>query len=262
MLKRLLTLIPAHQVYCEPFGGAASLLLAKQPSAIEAYNDLNGDLVNLFVIVRDHPLQFLERIYLLPYCRQLFEQWSDEILGGADVMLDPIERAARFYYCVCGSFAGRGPGAGWAFARSHTRHQPLTWWFKATRIPAIHERLRDVYVDCLDFRRFIRNWDSPETFLFVDPPYHETTDYVGVPSFSEKDHHDLAERLTNAKGKWLLTVSDCPLMRELYASFHIQAAETQLAVEKVGKGRARRRLRHLIITNFDPVCVPFKNSRG
>jgi len=89
MLKHLLTLVPPHQAYCEPFGGAASLLLAKQPSAIEAYNDLNGDLVNLFMIVRDHPLQFLERIYLLPYSRQLFEQWSNEILGGRDVTPDP-----------------------------------------------------------------------------------------------------------------------------------------------------------------------------
>ena len=259
LVKRLLPLIPVHKTYAEVFGGAASLLLAKPTSSIEVYNDLNRDLVNLFLAVRDHPIQFLERIYMLPYCRELFAEWSSEILKAEDAS-NPIERAARYYYCLCGSFAGRGPGAGWAFARSRTRHQPLTWWFKATRIPAIHERLRDVYVDCLDFRRFVKNWDSPETFLFCDPPYHQTTDYVGVPGFSEKDHHELAELLANARGKWLLTVGDCPLMRELYAPFRIQRAETQLAVEKVGNGRARQRLRHLIITNYNPVRVPSKNS--
>jgi DNA adenine methylase len=218
---------------------------------IEALNDLNGDIVNLFMTVRDHPIELLEGIYLLPYARQLFEEWSDQILKTAEPP-DRIERAARFYYCLCSGFAGRGPGAGWAFERSHIRHQPLTWWNRATHIPLIHERLRSVHIDHLDFRRFIANWDAPENFLYCDPPYLETADYKSVPTFTESDHRDLAKLLTNAKAKWLVTTGDHPLMRELYAVFRIETVETQLAVEKVEGEGTRGVLRHLIITNYDP----------
>jgi len=253
----LLQLIPAHRAYCEPFGGAASLLFAKGPSEIEVYNDLNNNLVNLFMVVRDHPIQFLERIYLLLYSRQLFEKWSTEIVKNSGPA-DCIERAARFYYCLCNSFAGGGPGSGWAFERSVLRHHPLTWMNKTTRVLWIHERLRGVHVDHLDFRRFIANWDAPATFFYCDPPYFQTVNYRNVPTFSEKDHRDLAKLLAGSKAKWLLTVGDHKLMRELYSDFHVEPVGTQLALEKVEAKGTRRVLRHLIITNFDPAHMrPF-----
>lgn len=246
---RLLGLIPVHRTYCEPFGGAASLLLAKEPSQIEAYNDLNGDLVNLFMATRDHPIQLLERIFLLPYSRELFEEWSNQILKTTEPC-DRIERAARFYYCLCNGFAGLGPGAGWAFERSHVRHHPLSWYNKATQIPFIYERLRGVHIDHLDFREFIANWDGRRTFFYCDPPYLQTVNYKNVPKFGEKGHRDLAKVLAGTKAKWLLTVGDHPLMHELYAAFHIEPVSTRLAVEKVEGRGSRRLLRHLIVTNY------------
>jgi DNA adenine methylase len=73
-----------------------------------------------------------------------------------------------------------------------------------------------------------------------------------VPDFCEKDHRDLAELLANVKAKWLLTIGDHSLVRELYADFRIREIQTQLAVEKIANGHARRRLRHLVIMNYDP----------
>jgi len=251
LANRLLRYLPAHRAYCEVFAGAASLLFLKEPSEIEALNDLNGDIVNLFMVTRDHPIQLLERIYLLPYSREIFEQWSEQILKTTQPS-DRIERAARFYYTVCCGFGGRGPGGGWAFERSHIRHQPLTWWNRATHIPLIHERLRNVHLDHLDFRRFIANWDAPENFFYADPPYFETADYKSVPTFTESDHRDLAKLLSNAKAKWLVTTGDHPLMRELYAAFRIEPVETPLGVEKVEGEGTRDVLKHLIITNYDP----------
>ena len=250
MLKRLLALIPAHKTYAEVFGGAANLLFAKEPSEIEAYNDLNGDLVNLFTVTRDHPIQLLERVWMIPHSRELFEGWSTQILK-TNEPADRIERAARFYYCLCNSFGGRGPGAGWAFERECVRHHPLTWYRRVTKIPDFYERLRDVHIDHLDFRRFIENWAAPETFLFLDPPYLETSPYRGVPDFTEKDHRDLYKLLVGVQAKWLLTVNDHPLLRELYAAFRIETEETSLAVEKISGDESRGVLKHLIITNYD-----------
>src|SRR6266571_3787824 len=72
-------LLPPHRIYVEVFGGAASVLLAKKPSQIEVYNDRDGALVNLFEVLRNHPLLFLERCNFLLYSRHLYQQWGNQL---------------------------------------------------------------------------------------------------------------------------------------------------------------------------------------
>ena len=66
LLKTLAPLIPPHEIYVEVFGGAANLLLNKPPSPVEVYNDVDGEIVNLFLVVRDSPKDFVERSK--PHC--------------------------------------------------------------------------------------------------------------------------------------------------------------------------------------------------
>src|SRR5437660_12930733 len=88
LAPRLVKLLPPHKVYVEVFGGAASVLLAKPRSRIEVYNDANGQLVNLYETIRNHPLLFLERAEHLPYSRHLHYAWRDQLaetIDGSDV---------------------------------------------------------------------------------------------------------------------------------------------------------------------------------
>src|SRR5207245_5877478 len=84
LAPRLVKLLPPHKVYVEVFGGAASVLLAKPPSRIEVYNDANGQLVNLFETIRNHPLLFLEDGEHLLYRRELDEAWKDQLAVGCE----------------------------------------------------------------------------------------------------------------------------------------------------------------------------------
>src|SRR3989304_4290570 len=105
LVKQLLTLIPEHNVYCEVFGGGAALFLNKPPSHVEVLNDIDGNLVNLFMVVRDRTREFHAALQKLPYSRELYETWRQPFLKGrTNEPADPVERAARFYYVIRSAF--------------------------------------------------------------------------------------------------------------------------------------------------------------
>ena len=94
LAKVILSLIPAHHTYCEPFAGSATVLLAKEPSPLEVLNDLNQELVNLFRVVQNHPEEFLRQVRWQLHSRQEFQR----LLSCPPEVLTDIQRAARFYY--------------------------------------------------------------------------------------------------------------------------------------------------------------------
>ncbi len=244
LIPRLLKLIPAHDIYVEVFGGSAELLFAKPRSRTEVYNDINGDLVNLFMVTRDHVDALMERLDWLLQSREIHETWKRELKAGR-VPMDPIERAARYYYILCTQFAGKMWG-GWAYAKIGRRY----WGdYRVKRLRGIHRRLQGVHIEHSDFRKILDTWDSPNTFFFLDPPYLDTTGYGH--DFTQKDHEDLADKLSRVEGKWLLTVGDHHLMHRLYASYLIEKAQVTLASEKVEAGRDRKGFCNLIIRNYE-----------
>lgn len=251
MLKHLLPLLHPHRIYCEVFGGGAALLLAKEPSHTEVYNDLDGELVNLFMQVRDNPERFKERAESLLYSREIYYTFLRQLEAGE--IADPVDRAVAFYYVVRNAFPSRWKG-GWAFGRA-PRQEPSCWLRTCENIPIVGARLRSVYIDHLDFRTCIKNWDSPDTLFFCDPPYLDVQGYrVG---FTDRDHEDLRVVLGKIQGKFLLTYGDHPKILSLYQPFHIKKVDTMLATYGFtrslpeAKRKQRPRYNHLIIANYD-----------
>jgi len=252
LVPKLLPLIPEHVAYVEVFGGAAALLLNKPPSPIEVYNDLDGDLVNLFEVIRDDVDGFLKRADFLLYSRELYQHWVSDLENGR-LSEDRVERAVRFWYVIRSAF-GAQAGKGWAFSRKSPRNPAAVVQNALANTRIIHDRLKTVEIDHLDFRQCIRNRDAPTTFLFLDPPYLDVKGYR-AGNFGLEDHQELARTLHYAKGKWLLTVGDHPKIRRLYSGFHKSSATSPVAVEKVIGGQ-RHHLRHLLIRNYEPPKTP------
>lgn len=247
-MPKLLPLIPEHTCYVEVFGGAAALLLNKPPSKIEVLNDLDGELVNLFEVIRDDVDAFLKRADFLLYSRELYQQWQQDLVESKQPR-ERVERAIRFWYVVRSAF-GAHPHKGWAFQRAQPRSSAAVLQNALGSIRAIHERLKSVEIDHLDFRRCIKNRDAPTSFMFLDPPYLDTTQYR-IGAFTFEDHQDLAYVLKEAKSKWLMTVGDHSEVRKLYSGFPQSRLTTATAVEKV-VGAKRSRLVHLLIRNYQP----------
>ncbi len=248
LVPRLLPLLPQHTTYVEPFAGAASLLLAKQPGKVEVINDIDEELVNLLRTIKTRPRLLIRTASAIPYSRAWYERLQREVKAGP-LRGSNVQRAAKFWFLIRASFFGH-PEKGWRFAV----HTPETTRLEngLQQLKLVSARFRGVYIDCLDFRRCIRNWDSPTTLFFVDPPYYGAVAYRrGVKEFTPADHADLAELLRRVEGKWLLTYNDHPKIRELYSERKFIPVRTTLNTDKVALGQTRRQLRQLVIRNYE-----------
>lgn len=212
---------PDHRIYVEPFGGAASVLLQKPQSYAEVYNDLNGDVVTLFEVLRDErkASELIEQVRLTPWARQEFE-------GAYDPTSDPIERARRLLVrSWMGHTGGVNPEHSTGF-RAHATKRGSTpamdWASLPPRLRAVVERLQKVIVEQRDALEVIRQQDTPQTLHYVDPPYpHESRETPGVyrHEYTEDDHRDLATVLHDVDGMVVLSGYDCPLLQSLYGDW-------------------------------------------
>ncbi len=200
---RIISHFPPHTTYVEPFGGSMAVLLAKTPSKIEVYNDVDRNLVNLFRVIRDPAL-----------CRKLRRAlaWTPHSKGEYDLAKeetdDPVEAARRFMVLQSQSFGGRGTfGGSWAFSVADTKNHRgggciMRWRRACSTIRSVRDRIMSVMIDSNDFRLVLKRYDSPATLFYCDPPYaHETRGKTRYPNdMTDDDHRDLVEGLLNLRG--------------------------------------------------------------
>ncbi|MDL2217363.1 DNA adenine methylase [Christensenellaceae bacterium OttesenSCG-928-M15] len=198
--------------YIEVFGGAGWVLFRKEKhAAMEVYNDINGELVNLFRCAKHHPEALQLELDLCLNSREIFYDYrAQQDMQG----LTDIQRAARFFYLIRCSYGSEQK----SFACSK---QALPSAIK--RINDIHTRLATVIIENRDFEHLIHTYDRPDTLFFCDPPYFEAEGYY--TGFSREDHERLKEILKGIKGKFILTYNDHSYIRELYKDFHIEEIE-------------------------------------
>lgn len=170
----ILQFFPPHACYVEPFGGAAGVLLQKSRAYAEVYNDLDGDIVNFFRVLRDPVLRqdLIEACRLTPYARDEFE-------AAYEPTDDPLERARRTCIRAAMGFGSAGATKASTGFRTDTRRKYGTaqhnWVAYPDALGAVGERFAGVLIENRDAIAVIQDHDGPDTLHFVDPPYvHET----------------------------------------------------------------------------------------
>lgn len=207
MVAKILPFFPEHHIYVEPFGGGASLLMAKEPSAVEVYNDLDEGLVNLFRVLRDVRKfkRFIHRCIFTPYARM---EWKNARETWADCK-DDVEKAYRWFVMTRMSFAGLQHSWGRSITTSHRGmgEAPSSWISIIDMLPEIHRRLMRVQVECKDAKHILKDYDTPETLFYCDPPYIPETRREGryQHEMSMADHQELVEVLLNLRGRVILS---------------------------------------------------------
>lgn len=208
---------PAHECYVEPFGGAASVLLRKPPAAVEVWNDLDGEVVNFFEVLRGHTDAFMHLVDLTPYSRAEYEQSFDEVD-------DPVERARRFYVRSWQGFgAHTGWRGSWRVVRDNKRgRSPVDDWNNVEHLWTVARRLKSVFIEQADAFEIIHRYDAPATLFYVDPPYlPETRSKKHRYPFEldEAQHAQLAAALHEAAGMVVLSGYPSASYGELYAGW-------------------------------------------
>ena len=208
MVRHLLSLIPVHSTYVEPFGGGAALLLNKPPSPLEVYNDINPHLVNFFTVLREDFERLHRYLILTPYSREEHRYACDSY---TNERLDRTERAALFWIATQQSLNGITGGA-WARNRFYSRcgmaKKVSAWIGMLYRLPEIAQRLASVQIECSDFEEVFAKYDSPHAFFYLDPPYlHETRVSRKAYEYemTEEDHIRMLEAIKCVTGRVLLS---------------------------------------------------------
>jgi DNA adenine methylase len=218
---------PRHTTYCEPFGGGGSVLLLKQPSTYEFYNDLDGEVVNFFRMLRDRGNDLIEKIQLTPYSRT--EQELSRISEG-----DELERARRFYTRSWQTISGAEYryNSGWRNMYKEGHANAIAEWNNIEHLHAIIWRLRQVQIENRPALDLIKRIDTTETLFYFDPPYLKSTrteNHRDMYRFelSDDDHRELAEVVHSLKGMSIISGYDSKLYQELYTGFHLMKKKTR-----------------------------------
>lgn len=210
-----------HKYYAEPFGGGASVLLAKPPAQVETYNDLDSALYDFFMTLADDAAfeRFYRKVAVLPHSRQLY----NECRADWRAQTERHERVWRWYVVAQHSFGGRFE-ASWGTvvtASSRGMAGETSMWLSALdMLPRIHDRLQRVQLENAPALRILERYDTPDTLFYCDPPYPHSTRKAGgyAHEMTDGDHEALVAALLNIKGKAALSCYDHPVYQPLAAA--------------------------------------------
>lgn len=219
--------MPPHDSYVEPYCGGAAIFFRKYPAPIEVLNDLDGDIVNFFKVLRERTDELVRAVDLTPHARAEY----DLAYEPTD---DPLERARRFYVGSRQSFgAFARVKTGWRTQRNFNRRTSITdEWARLRGLMLAARRLKHAQIENDDALKVIKRFDTPSTLFYVDPPYVHSTRSGGRSrsryqfEMSDDDHRKLAKVLNAVKGMVMLSGYDSPLYRELYAGWRVLSKST------------------------------------
>lgn len=232
--------------YIEVFGGGGWVLFGKPPDNFEVYNDFNNNLTNMFSVIREQPLSFIQELGYLPengrfifslykdiiskqrvddkfveeemkrinvYFTEIQKQEIMEIMKKERIEKQDVKLAVAFFKLIRYSY---GSGTKTYGCRPYDVRKAfhMVW--------DVSDRLSNTIIENKDFEALIVQYDRPDAFFYCDPPYYETEGHYEV-LFTKEDHTRLRDSLSKIQGKFLLSYNDCDFIRELYKDFYIES---------------------------------------
>jgi DNA adenine methylase len=224
---------PEHQNYVEPCGGAASVLLQKPRSPLETYNDLDGNVVNFFRMLRDQPDELIRKIRLTPWARAEYEL-------SLEPCEDDVERARRFFTLLWQTVAAN-PHSGWRSQIDYAgrNYNAVRDVLDLTAVERAAQRLRWVQLENKRASEVIKKYDHIQTLFYFDPPYVEetrsTNNQYAIEWRGDNLHIEAADLLRQCAGYVVVSGYACPLYTELYEDHGWHRVDKEAQTNSGGK---------------------------
>lgn len=225
----IMSYFPEHICYCEPFGGGANVILQKEPSYIDVYNDLNGDVVSFFRVIRERKDELVEAIRWTPYARGEYEL-------SFEPTTDPLEQARRLYvqaWMKRDGYRVNDKSSGWRVTKTDARgtKTPVDDWNNIEHLYEVANRLKQMTIENGPALTVINRYDAPTTLFYLDPPYVQSTRNrrwaltAYQYEMTDADHEELARALNRIEGMAIVSGYPSPLYEGLYAGWQMITKE-------------------------------------
>ena len=255
LASKIVSLIPEHRIYCEPFIGGAAVFFAKPKSQSEIINDINSEIVNFYEVLQRDFTALQSEVSISLHSRKLHKH--AQVIYDNPEMFDRIKRAWAIWMLANGSF-GCNLTAGFGYDKKGTSTKTL-----ANKRNSFTEelsiRIQDVQIECCDALKIIRSRDCKDTFFYLDPPY-VGADQGHYDGYSQEDFNALLEELVNIEGRFLLssyrnnTLSD---FVEKIGWFQVELKMAKAMTAQTGKTLSKI---EVITTNY-PIGIIENNVR-
>ena len=218
--------IPKHDVYVEPYFGSGAIFFSKQPARIETINDMDGNVVNYFKVIRERPEELVQALRMTPYERDEYNNSFN--INKTD---NEIERARKFAVRCwqgfgCSNLYKNG------FRSSQQSVSPYTtkeWRGLPERLIQASERLKNAQIENLPALELIKRYDTADVFMYIDPPYLHGTRKNNLYKYemSDVDHEALLKEINKHKGKFLISGYENDMYNEYLAGWKKASKTTQ-----------------------------------
>ena len=203
MAHHIVPLIPKHTVYVEPFAGGLAILFSKPLPQVtnsdfyrEVINDKDDRLINFYRQLRNNGDALVRLLELTPYSE------SEYRLSKQLDITDDLERARRYFVNINQSFVNK-LSAGWGRVK-YGENLAKTWRSCIENLPLVLDRIKDVHITCADALKVIKDWDSPQTFFYCDPPY-PNTEQGHYSGYTLDDYRSLITTLDDCEGSFIVS---------------------------------------------------------
>ena len=256
LYNEIISIMPEHKCYVEAFAGGIWTLINKQKTSVEVINDVNKELINFYKVIQNDYDEMKEKFRFIISSREIFNEYKNMTFEDINNM-SKVDRAIRFLYINRCSHSGVMKNYGY----TNTRRSKLcivTDDFDEM-IGSVHKRIKDVYVECGDYKEMIKRYDKKENtkeeqkvLFYFDPPYYQTYDYEG----NAVDYEELKQELSKMKSNWILSVKYSDYVRNLFNEYEILAIDVKESIVNNKLDCDTRS--ELIILNYRATIIPEK----
>jgi DNA adenine methylase len=247
--KVLVPLIPRHYRYIEVFSGGLSMFFRKDRAKWNVLNDIDNNIVNLYMCVIHKHKKLVENLFWLPKSRKLFLDFREEMKINKEIEIpDPIQ-AAKYFYCIRNSF-------------NKLIHTPFSMnkdmnknWDDELKYSRSY--LKGSTIENLDFETLFDKYEPKKgDFWYLDPPYIVATEKGSyyMNNFTIEDHtrlRDCVNIIDKNGGLFMISYDYRPEVKKLYSNYNIQTINLKYS-GATEKAREKER-KEYVIMNYEPL---------
>ncbi len=242
----ILSLIPKHNLYCEPFFGGGAVFFAKSPSQIEVINDTNGDLITFYRVVKNNFKKLQKEIQPTLHSREHHQ--AAKIVLGYPRLFDEIKRAWAIWTLANESYGSRLDNS-WGYDRKKNTSAKRLHRKRDNFITDYSKRLEETEIENTDALKVIETRDSKDSFFYCDPPYFNSSK-GHYRNYSEEDFESLLKSLSSIKGKFLLSSYPSAILRKYIRKNHWHTKEIEMSVDMTAKYQSNKRKTEVLTANY------------